>query len=733
MILSRMLRFLICLCGLSSFAWALLDVRFRDAEGSLTSSFGLPVAMALALIILGLGVGTHLRNFALWFAVAAVGQAVALELIEAGPLIHYQHYMPFSRLLADADGLLLVYLLLQAALVMRGLKTAGPAILRWMGHTFEPWRLAGIALASALPAAALSRDVPAYAAELTLAILVQAINLGTVILMVRALPDKFLASLMARLDRLLGAVDEAGVAEGRVDRLALLFSIWVLALSAFLSFFVYERHPHIQDEIMYLYQARYLAAGALTESAAPVPEVFTQYMVPYKSDRWYSPFPPGWPAVLALGVLAGVPWLVNPLLAALNMLLSFALLLETYDRRTARFAALLLSTSPWYIFMSMNFMSHTFTLTATLVAALGTVKARKSGRPIWAFVAGGAVGLVSLIRPMDSAIVGGLIGLWAIGLGGQRLRKASLAALVLGVILIGGVALPYNWGLTGNPTMQPLEAYYEEYFGHNSNALGFGPERGLGWPLDAFPGHSPLEAGVNAGLNFFSVNVELFGWSTGSLILVALLLFSRAARGSDYLMLAVVVANLGAYSLYWFNGGPDFGARYWYLMIVPLVALSARGAQFLAREIEGLWNDRVISHLRVSAALVVLCSLALVNYVPWRAVDKYYHYLGMRPDIPTLAGEYGFGKSLVLIRGESHPDYASAWAYNPLDLQANAPIYAWDRDPAARDKVLRAYWDRPVWVVDGPSITKSSYVVVEGPIQASELMARDAATFSRTP
>ena len=63
---------------------------------------------------------------------------------------------------------------------------------------------------------------------------------------------------------------------------------------------------------------------------------------------------------------------------------------------------------------------------------------------------------------------------------------------------------------------------------------------GLGWAIDAFPGHSPLEALINANLNISSINIELFGWSTGSLIIIALLFFSGAMRTRDYLMLAVI-------------------------------------------------------------------------------------------------------------------------------------------------------------------------------------------------
>ena len=80
------------------------------------------------------------------------------------------------------------------------------------------------------------------------------------------------------------------------------------------------------------------------------------------------------------------------------------------------------------------------------------------------------------------------------------------------------------------------------------------------------------------------------------------------------------------------------------------------------------------------------------------------------------------GESLVLIRGDKDPDYASAAVYNPLDLSAPAPIYAWDRDPVTRKRLLQAYATRPVWIIDGPSLTRRGYEITAGPVPAAELL-----------
>ena len=113
------------------------------------------------------------------------------------------------------------------------------------------------------------------------------------------------------------------------------------------------------------------------------------------------------------------------------------------------------------------------------------------------------------------------LGLWSIGLGGARLKFASLAGLVLGTALVAAIVLPYNAALTGSARVFPINHYVDTVYGPGKNDLGFGPEKGFGWRgLDPWPGHSPLQAAVNAQFNTFAIDVELFGWASGSLLLV---------------------------------------------------------------------------------------------------------------------------------------------------------------------------------------------------------------------
>jgi 4-amino-4-deoxy-L-arabinose transferase-like glycosyltransferase len=715
--LLRVLQGLLCVLGAGCIIWSFAGIRFRDAEGVFKGSVCMPLALGVALIILGSAVVGRLRRCAFWFSLALAGQAVTLQIIDAGTAMKYQHARPFNH------PVFVAFLGLQTVFVAVGYRNRASLVWSWIRLHFKAWQLLGIGLLFVLSSATVAADTSAYLRELPYAAFMQAVSLANIVLAVWTVPADTITGLKRRFEKFFGSIEEgqANKPARRIDRFTILAALWVTVLAASLSFYSYGAHPHVSDEVSYLYQARYFKAGMLSMPAPPVPAAFNVNLMNYEDARWYSIFPPGWPLVLMIGVWAGVPWLVNPVLAGINVLGISILLRELYDRRTARIVVVLLCCSPWFVFMGMNLMSHTFTLTGGLAAALALVWARKTGKSSWALASGLAVGLVSLIRPLDGFIVAVLLGLWAIGVGGKRLKVLSVAALVLGTIIVGAGVLPYNKHLTGKLTQSPVNPYFDKYYWPNSNAFGFGPERGPGnWRhIDPNPGHGPLDAIINANLNTTSINFELFGWSIGSLLIGTLLIFSLAVRGSDWLMLALIAAVFVAHFFYWFSGGPDFGARYWFLMLVPCMALTARGIQLLERKLEPTSGTLVMT------AVLLLCASTLINYFPWRAVDKYHNYLGLRPDIRYLAKTYNFGKSLVLIEGDSRPDYASAAVYNPLDLQADAPIYAWDKNPEVRSELLKFYVNRPVWVVAGPSVTGTGFKVLEGPLPSDKLAARD--------
>ncbi|HTL06576.1 MAG TPA: hypothetical protein VL241_12575 [Gemmatimonadales bacterium] len=656
-----------------------------------------------------------------WMALFVAGYASSLLLIHAGHSVGYQHYLPLATLLRSGPRLPQLVLSLQVVAVAWGLLRSRAALARAL-RVAGGRALWGVAAVLLLGSATLSRSPLTYAGELLLAGFIQLVQLGNVVLVCIALPGRWLAAVGRGADRLLGPPGASEPAPGGPDRFAWGLAAGVTAIALALAWLSYQRHPHIPDEVVYLYHARYFAAGRLAMPLPPVPEAFNVDLMSYQATRWFSPVPPGWPAVLAVGAWLGAPWLINPLLGGVNLLLAYVLLRELYPRRTARVAVLLLAASPWALFMAMNFMSHTATLTGALVAAVAVGRLRRDPRLRWAALGGLGIALVGLIRPLDGFTVALLLGLWSLGARGVRLRLLPAAALTLATLLASSSVLPYNRALTGSARTFPIMQYTDAMYGVGSNAMGFGANRGLGWPgVDPFPGHGPIDVLVNANFNLFQTNVELLGWATGSLLLLALYLATGRLRRADWQMLTVLGLVIGLHSFYWFSGGPDFGARYWYLILLPCLALSAQGLTLLERKADAQASG---AGARVLAGAGLLIAGALLVFVPWRAIDKYYHYRGMRPDVRRLAAHGRFGEAIVLIRGRRFPDYASAATYNPIDPAAPQTLFAWDRGPDTRRALARRFAGRPFWILDGPTVTRAGFQVVAGPLTGEQLLAR---------
>lgn len=678
---------------------------------------------ALAAFLWGARVGAF-RSGA-WLAAAALGQSASLQLVVAGPRVGYQHIRAPVEAWREAPAAVLFLVLLALMALLESLRNRR-IVLHWFRTRGWP---AGVPVAlvislclSVFPSLPLS----IYATELVVGGVVQLLAFGCLGLFAASIPADQARQLGARMAALLGPPHRG---PGRVDRFTIVLAIGVTLTAALLSALSYQRHPHIPDEVAFLMQARYFARGLLSMPVPPVPQAFDLDLMEITTRGWISVLNPAWPAVLAVGVLAGVPWLVNPILGGVCVVLLKLLLEEITDRRTARVATLLLATSPWHLLLAMSFMNHTMVLALVLLSALAVARLHGGGRWELGLVAGLAFGVMAMARPLEGIAVGVCLAVplfWLLRKGGLR----PIAAFAFGAAASGALGLWYNDAITGNPFVFAAEPYFDRVYGPGRYGIGFGTSKGLGWEgLDPLPGHGAADVALNSVLNGAAVNVELSGWWTGSLFLVTLgaLAFRNALSRA---MVASALTIVGAHAFYWFTGGPDFGARYWFLVIVPCVVLAAIGLQRL----ESFGEPAEPSTAppgpspvagRFHLAAVALSALALLTFLPWRAQDKYRGYRRMVPDVRQIARDPRLSDALVLVRGRRHPDWASAAVYNPLDLRTGRTIFAWDRDEATRAALVRAYPDRPVWILEGPTVTGRGYELGSAPV-ARPPVAADA-------
>jgi hypothetical protein len=280
-------------------------------------------------------------------------------------------------------------------------------------------------------------------------------------------------------------------------------------------------------------------------------------------------------------------------------------------------------------------------------------------------------------------------------------------------LAVGSLLFPYNEALTGDPFTTPHEKWAGGLYGRGDR-LGFGPDIGnLGWThIDPLAGHGPADILINASQNTYNIGFELFGWSFGSLVFAALFVLWRTWKREDVIFLLVAASVIFAHSFYWFSGGPDFGSRYWYQTLIPLAVLTARGIQELqarrTRSAGALASRSVLAFIFVSSAV------AMVNFVPWRSLGKYYQYRGMSAHVGELAESCDFGQSLVYIDDTNRDDYPPAFIFNPPSLDAPGPIYVRNLGEASVRRVAAAFPGRSLWFVSGSPLRNEPFRVEAG-------------------
>ncbi len=473
-------------------------------------------------------------------------------------------------------------------------------------------------------------------------------------------------------------------------------AVFATLVSAILAWTAFDRVPHVEDEVAYLFQARTFAGGALWGTAPPegARAGLEYYLLDIRGDRWFGVPAPGWSIVLTAGVLVGLPWLVNPVLTGLSVLLAHGIVGRTVSRERADLVALLMATSPWVLATGASLMTHSTTLFMTLLAWWCLVRAgRGSTRRdvILALVAGLALGWAFVTRPLDGLIVGGLTGLWLL----RRLPAGigQVAACAVGGILAGSVFLLINQAMTGDLLLTPQADYLARLWPDTANAYGFGdhvgpPEKSWG-ALDIWTGHSPAEAVLNVLNGFAALNLELLGWTFGSLVPIwVLLLWRHRLCGLDRAMLVVLLAIVGALFFYWFTGTFYIGPRYWHVTLLPFLVLSAAGIEEIIHRLPERYRGRF------GNMILLLCATSLISFLPWRGVTKYHGYDRYTGDIRRQAAKEGWGHALIIVSTQGN--IGAAFYLNDPFLSSGRPVFVQDLGPDGNAATIAAFPDREV-------------------------------------
>ncbi|HEU4680802.1 MAG TPA: hypothetical protein VFS51_03595, partial [Gemmatimonadales bacterium] len=245
-----------------------------------------------------------------------------------------------------------------------------------------------------------------------------------------------------------------------------------LVLYLVISQAVFSGRPLLVDEIVQVMQARIFAAGRLWLPTAPFPEFVSTLLMVDVGPRTYGQFPPGGPAMLALGELLDATWMVTPVFGAISVLLFGLLLRDIESRPMARLLALLLfAFAPFVALMAGSYMNHVTCGTWLLLGIVGLVRSAAAAKPRsgWAWLGGLGFGMAATIRPGDAAAFAIPAAVWWLASAVRdRTRWRDAFAAAAGVALPTAVLLWVNWRTTG----APLEFGYQVLWGKNVG-LGF--------------------------------------------------------------------------------------------------------------------------------------------------------------------------------------------------------------------------------------------------------------------
>jgi hypothetical protein len=426
-----------------------------------------------------------------------------------------------------------------------------------------------------------------------------------------------------------------------LDRSPVLVLVGIAVVSTIvygtIAHLVFAARPLLVDEIFQVWQARIFGEGRLTRPVAAHPEFFSGMHLVEANGRAFSHFPPGHSAMLTLGELLGVPWLIVPLAGGVAVA-AFGLYLRAAEHRaTVRLGALVLfALAPFVAFMSATYMNHATALMWLMIAVAALAHAVKDDGKhlVAALICGLGLGAAATIRPIDAVAFALPAGAWFL-VRAIRNRRRWLEAAAAGL----GVALPlaalawFNARTTGDPLLLGYEMLW-------------GTEQGLGFRSTPWgASHSPARGIELVNLYFLRLQTYLFEWPIPSLLpaVLALAIAPRLDRFDRYLLgSGALLATM--YFAFWHDGF-YLGPRYMY-PLAPLLSLwTARLPAFIHERVgDGLPLRTTVYSLAAAA------TIATVSLVPDRARQYAAGLTTMRWDADAAAREAGVRRGLVFVR-----------------------------------------------------------------------------------
>ncbi|MEP7289017.1 MAG: glycosyltransferase family 39 protein [Chloroflexota bacterium] len=399
---------------------------------------------------------------------------------------------------------------------------------------------------------------------------------------------------------------------------ALLIAFFTFASAIVINRTVFERLPHLEDEFGYLYQAKIFAGGhAWVPRNEPVKTFWQPFVIqpetsPDGIQKRFGKYTPGWPLLLSIGVLLGTPWIINPILSTISVLLVYRLGREIFSEAVGLVSALLLAISPMALLLNATLMSHVpaMFMAVGFVYAYWRLTRHGKRRYAWAAVAGLALGLMISTRPLSAVAIAAPVILHAfsrvVDAAFSKQWRTKLLPTLRPLLLLSLLTIPTAalWPITNQiwtgdfrtNTYTLLWAYDKPGFGPDYGLMAGGHTLEYGWrnaraDLDVYLRDL---FGFNMSPTIEKYLADNLGWGAGiglSWILVVAGLF--AGRKSEWiwlffeLFIAIVIAQM----TYWIgsvvHGGAAYSLRYWYEATFGMCLVGGYGTVALVKSLRG--------------------------------------------------------------------------------------------------------------------------------------------------
>lgn len=356
-------------------------------------------------------------------------------------------------------------------------------------------------------------------------------------------------------------------------------SIGALALLLSWGYFHYYLGgaPRVIDATTYMLEARTFAQGEFSfEVPEPTASFRGRFLIHTAADptRLAPIFPPGYPAILSLGVLLGAATLVGPLIAMGLVLATHRLALAvTHRRRTAAIAALLSALCASLRYHTAETMSHGAAALLTTLCLWATVELVQGGQRKFSWLLGACLGMLLATRQLTGVLIAFACGgALLIGLprGAQRVILPVVVSALPGVALL----LLHQHAITGSWLSSPQIRYYEFADGPSGCfELGLGSgcayehadvvaEQGGGGLTLFWAARNTLHR-----LHYHLLDVANFE----PLMLIALWFAYRARKRRKYWpLLFAIVAIPSGYAFFYFSGNYSGAGARLYSELLPI-------------------------------------------------------------------------------------------------------------------------------------------------------------------